>query len=87
MWCAIVSKATYKKIYHKNFDINQFIEWTKAQVSNSFKIFVSEYNNPAPQVFKEIYSISKQSNVSKDDTRIEKLFLASEKNKILIKRE
>ena len=79
------SKATYKKIYHKNFDINQFIEWTKAQVSNGFKIFVSEYNNPAPQVFKEIYSISKQSNVSKDDTRIEKLFLASENNKILTK--
>lgn len=71
------SKATYKKIYHKNFDINQFIEWTKAQVRNGFKIFVSEYNNPAPQVFKEIDSISKQSNVSKDDIRIEKLFLAS----------
>lgn len=76
------SKATYKKIYHKNFDIKQFTEWTKAQVCNGFKIFVSEYNNPAPQVFKEIDSISKQNNVSKDDTRIEKLFLASDEIKI-----
>ena len=67
-------------VYHYKFDINQFIEWTKKQVTNGFKIFLSELENPAPQVFTEIYSTQKARNIGKLDIITERLFLATKKD-------
>ena len=67
-------------VYHRKFDINQFIEWTKKQVTNGFKIFLSELENPAPQVFTEIYSTQKARKIGKLDIINERLFLATKKD-------
>ena len=70
------SKEINEETYHNKFDINQFVEWAKKHAIKGFKIFLSELENPAPQVFREIYSTQKGRNIGKLDIIQEKLFLA-----------
>lgn len=70
------SKEINDEVYHNKFDINQFVEWAKNHATKGFKIFLSELETPAPQVFREIYSTQKGRKIGKLDIIIEKLFLA-----------
>ena len=86
IYCDIPYKGTCTEGYHGNkgtensFDYDAFCEWALRQTQNGFNVFVSEWQNPCENLFKEISSkekgIALQKGKNDRDMVLEKLFLA-----------
>ena len=86
IYCDIPYKGTCTEGYHGNkgdensFDYDAFCEWALRQTQNGFNVFVSEWQTPCENLFKEISSkergIALQKGKSDRDMVLEKLFLA-----------
>lgn len=75
------------KAYHKSgFDTEAFCKWVEQQTAHGFNVFLCEYQNNKPDLFKEIatwekaYAWQKLAKVEVKSKAVEKLFLAEAKH-------
>lgn len=65
-----------ERVYASGFSTKEFLEWSRQQVSDGYRLFLTEYKNPDPSLFTEIAHWDKISATTIESKRTERLFMA-----------